>query len=463
MLTLDGLAYDFMAIGDFVLVGTADGRVEIQARLQPYGTLTSAAVTTGIVVRDGRDRVEWRLDGRQVVVNGIPRTLERGTSVRLRSHGVLRHDDEGLLFLSSLGDRLRVEFGYDCVDYSLYPAAHRAGRLRGLFGNFDGDPDNDLRSADGQVVDQLDPEGPDYRRPLYERFGESWRVAVGASHFSTPYQPPPGIDVRTFPRPMAPPSGEARSAAEAACRAAGVSDAVVLDACVFDYTQTGRESFTAGAARADRDLREGVPLAASGAIEIDRDRVGRLEGATREVTSPLTLTAGTYLFDGRGSRASVWRLLNASGDDMLAGMNLMAANPRRVTLPAGRYRLVIAVVPEASAARFRFRVRRPPEPEVSPLAPGVRASGRIDAPGQVRVFRLQLEAGSYDFVPQSTGELWWSLTGSDGYELFDANQRVFMERVAGRVIPAAGTYTLSVAGREWAGTGSFEVVFTRAR
>jgi hypothetical protein len=31
------------------------------------------------------------------------------------------------------------------------------------------------------------------------------------------------------------------------------------------------------------------------------------------------------------------------------------------------------------------------------------------------------------------------------------------------VIPAAGTYTLSVAGREWAGTGSFEVVYTRAR
>lgn len=463
MLTLDGLAYDFMAIGDFVLMRTVDvpGQpIEIQARLQPYGTRTAAAVTTGIAVGDGRDRVEWRLEDRQLLVNGVPRTLEPGAVIRLRSHAVLRHDADGPLLVTSLGDRLRVFFNTESVDYTFRVARHRAGKVRGLFGNFDGDPDNDLQSADGQIVNHQSTDAPDYQRPLYARFGESWRVSPSAALFATPYRAAAGADVRTFPRPLPPASAEARAAAESACRSAGVTDAVVLDSCVFDYLQAGGVGFVAAAARVDRGLRDGIPLAVAHPLVVDRDEVGRLEGTTRDVAYPLTLTAGTYLFDGRGTQDAVWRLLNASGDDMLAGMNLMAANPRRVTLPAGRYRLTVAIVPEATASRFRFRVRKPAEPEVSALLPGARASGRIDTPGQMRVFRLRLEAGRYDFVPQSTGELSWSLTGSDGYNRFDANQSVFMERAMGIEI-AAGTYTLSVAGREWAGTGTYDVVFTR--
>lgn len=460
MMTLDGLAYDFMAIGDFVLVGTSIGDVEIQARLQPYGTLASAAVTTGIAVRNGRDRVEWRLDDGQVLVNGVSRQLERGASVRLRSHAVLRRDDEGLLFLTSVGDRLRVAFGSASVDYSLYAASARAGTLRGLFGDFDGDPDNDLRSADRVLVNHRAADPPDYQRPLYQRFGESWRVAAGASLFSTPYTAPAGVDVRTFPRPAPAASGETRAAAEAACKAAGVVDAVVLDACVFDYMQSGGASFAAAAARADRDLREGVPLATARDIEVERDVIGRLEGTAREVVYPITLSAGTYLFDGRGSHATTWRFEAANGDDFLAGMNLMAANPRRVTLPGGRYQLRVAIVPESASGRFRFRVRKPAAPQVSALQPDVRVSGRIDVPGQMRVFQLQLEAGRYEFVPTSDGELSWSLTSRDDRERFDANQRVFMERAAGIEI-TTGAYTLAVFGREWAGTGSYEVGFTR--
>jgi hypothetical protein len=448
-----------MAIGDFVLMGTTAGDLEIQARLQPW--LSSASVTTGIAVLDRRDRVEWRLEGRQLVVNGVPRQLERGASVRLRSRAVLRHDNQGLLFLSSAGDRLRVQFSSGSVDYSLYAAKARAGMLRGLFGNFDGDPDNDLRSADGELVSHRPNEPPDYRRPLYTRFGESWRVAAAASLFSTQYAAPSGVDVQAFPRPRSAPSGDARAAAMAACKAAGVSDPVVLDACVFDYTQTGGASFVAAAAQADRDIREGVPLAVGREIEVERDLIGRLEGESRDVGYPIVLPAGTYLFDGRGSHATTWRLEAANGDDALAGRNVMAANPRRVTLPAGRYRLRVAVVPESAAGRFRFRVRKPPPPEVSPLQPGERVSGRIDTPGQMRVFHLQLEAGRYAFEPKSDGELSWSLTGRDGYERFDANQRVFMERVARLEITTSGTYTLSVSGREWAGTGSYEVGFTR--
>ena len=461
MMTLDGLAYDFMAIGDFALAGTTAGDFEIQARLQPYGSLTSAAVTTGIVVRDGRDRVEWQLEGHRVIVNGVARQLGPGTTVRLRSHAVLRHDSTGLLFLSSVGDRLRVAFGYASVDYSLYAANGRAATLRGLFGNFDGDRDNDLRSASGVLVSHRAGEAPDHQRPLYATFGESWRLAASASLFSTPYAAPDGVEPRTFPRPMPLPSGDARATAETACKAAGIADAIVFDACVFDYLQSGGASFIASAARADRDIREGVPLAVAREIEVEHELIGRLEGQTREVLFPITVAAGTYLFDGRGSYGTTWRLEAANGDDFLAGTNLMAGNPRRITLPGGRYRLRIAVVPESAAGRFRFRLRQPVAPDVSTLAPDIRVSGRIDAPGQMRVFQLQLSPGRYDFMPTSDGELWWSLTDRDGRERFDANQRVFMERAGRILIETSGIYTLSVSGREWAGTGVYEVGYTR--
>jgi hypothetical protein len=125
--------------------------------------------------------------------------------------------------------------------------------------------------------------------------------------------------------------------------------------------------------------------------------------------------------------------------------------------------LHVAVVPEASAGRFRFRVRQPAAPDVSALQAGARVSGRIDLPGQTRVFELQLEPGRYDFLPKSEGDLTWSLTGADGYDRFDANQHVFMERAAGVEITARGTYALMVSGRDWTGTGSYDVGFTRVR
>lgn len=461
MLTLDGLPYDFMAIGDFILVGSPLEDLAIHARLEPYGEFASASVTTGIAVRNRRDRVEWRLEGRQLLVNGAPLSLAQGGSIRLRSYGVLRHDHEGYLLLSSGGDRLRVVFNTASVDYTFSAPRARMGTLRGLFGNFDGDPDNDLRSAGGEVAthDRADPH--DHQRPLYRVFGESWRLTAETSVFATPFTAPAGVLVTTFPRAMPPSADAARSAASAACAAAGVTDPVVLDACVFDHMQAGDARFVSSSALADRERRDAVPLATGGEVTVDRDVRGRLEGGAREVVYPIALQAATYLFDGRGSSGTTWRLEAPDGSDSLAGMNLMAANPRRVTVAAGRYRLRVAVVPESSAASFRFRIRTSPVPEVSKLAPGMRVSGRIDVTGQTRVFELQLEPGRYTFVPTSDGALWWSLVGADGYERFDANQRVFMERAEGLTITTGGRYTLTVAGREWAGTGRYEVGFTR--
>ena len=77
--------------------------------------------------------------------------------------------------------------------------------------------------------------------------------------------------------------------------------------------------------------------------------------------------------------------------------------------------------------------------------------------GETRDYRLDLVPGTYDFEPTTADELSWSLTDAAGDELFDANQRSFMQTAKGLVIQKAGTYTLETSGRWWVGTGSYSL------
>ena len=464
LLTLDGRVYDFMGIGDFVLARMQLGDVEVQGRLQPYGQHPGAAVTTGLAFRDGRDRVEWDLsDATTVRVNGVRHPLETGRVLKLRSRAQIRREDLSWVLISSTGDRLEFDFMGECLDYTFAAAAHRRGRVAGLFGDYDGDPGNDLRARDGGVVLLAASDLHDYRHPLYATFGESWRVSAAQTLFGTAYAPPAGVVVRTFPTPRAAPSAEVLTAAVTECRAAGVTDPALLDACVFDRVQAGSTAFVAGAARADDRIRTAVPIATPGAIAVDQELSGRLAEGTRSVAYAVTLPAGTYLIDGRGSRGTSWQLVNSKGEDLLIAASEMHDAPPRIAVPAGRYSLVVSLVPESTEGRFRARVRPSPTPAAIALPLGTAVNGRIDDAGQVVAYRLTLDAGTYDFQPTPTGELWWSLTDAAGNEVFDANQRVFMERAEALTIPKTGAYTLVVAGRYWVGTGTYQLEVARGR
>ncbi len=459
--SLDGRYYDFMAIGDFNLMSFARGDVDVQVRLQPYRQRTSATVTTALVVRDGRDRVEWSVGQDDPLVNGVKRHIPVGNTLKLQSYGIVKNTVDGYLVLTSVGDRIEIYQLPESVDYTVQPAAHRRGTARGLLGNFDGDPDNDLRSASGKTIAMVEDQAPEHSQPLYAAFGESWRVVPAKSLFSTAYRPADGIDPAAFPsRSPAADDGE-RAAAQKQCQATGIADPALLDACVFDAVQTGSDSFTASAVRVDAKLKSAAAaLPAGGRAVPNAEWTGLLLTGTRDVSYTIDLERGVYLFDARGSRGTQWSALSSDGTDLLAGESgrVMGDYPiRRVITKPGHYTIQVGLHGDSPSGRFRFRVRSVAPPAVAQLPVGEAVEAHISSPGEARDYTLDLVPGRYDFEPTTTDDLSWSLTNSAGDELFDANQHSFMQSAKGVVIQKPGTYTLETFGRWWVGTGSYSL------
>ncbi|MCA9543109.1 MAG: hypothetical protein KC613_01930 [Myxococcales bacterium] len=120
------------------------------------------------------------------------------------------------------------------------PAAERAGIYRGLLGDFDGDPANDLRLADGSAL-AVDPLAGEL---LYGPFRAAWRaVDHGRLFEDRPGEGPGAFDRDDFPGELANLQGfddEARALARAVCVDAGVRDEDRrLDECTLDVVCTG--------------------------------------------------------------------------------------------------------------------------------------------------------------------------------------------------------------------------------
>lgn len=357
--TLDGYTYDFQAIGTFTYLASIRNDFEIQVQQQANKDLRYASANSALAVRDGGDRVEWSIDRPDPLLNGVPRPMAVGSEVKLRSRGILRRTPDGYLFLSSVGDRLIVSVSSEMVDFYLRPAAHRRGKVRGLLGNFDGDRDNDFKTADGKPV-AIAGEAADFNHPLYAQFGASWRVSG------------PGLITRTLPagpNPLAFPEREpgavvqAVAAARAKCEAAGVTNPEARDACAFDLAATGNDAFVRSAVKAGREEigREravGVPLA------LNTEASGALNGREARSVYTIRLAPGTYLFHSTGSERTSWTLEAPNGTALFTAdqSRLMGETPARVTISAAaEYRITVSVRWEMLDGSYRIRV--------TPLAP----------------------------------------------------------------------------------------------
>lgn len=248
--TFDGARYDLQAAGEFVGIESPDDDLEVQYRLEPPGLRTDVSVVTAVAARVGEHRVVFsahdespvRIDGDPVTISG-----EEVRSLSDDSTAILIRERDRYTVVWPDGSNLHAEFRGGHLDPYFLPAEARDGRLTGLFGDADGDPENDFRTRDGEVL----PSPPDFE-PLYQRFAESWRVRPEESLFDYA----PGESTETF-TDRSIPTAEAtvanlspadRTRAEAVCREAGVTDGPLLRDCILDYGYTGDESFVASAA-----------------------------------------------------------------------------------------------------------------------------------------------------------------------------------------------------------------------
>ncbi len=257
LVTLDSLPYDLQAVGEFHLLQSPDGRLDVQARYAPMGASTSISVLAGVAMRIGDETVEVASDG-SVLINGDPSIIGvDGTESLSDGSVVVKSKGTTLVATSEPSVLIKVQDGV----IGIMPADGVA--TRGLLGDHDGDPSNDLKAADGEQFDKQTP-----AHTLYGAFAESWRVTDATSAFTYANgQSTESFTDRSFPTDVKKLSDFSQSALDAAtsqCREQGVKSPSGLESCVYDLVTTGDIRYaTAAAAVSDQVVDPSAPVFAS--------------------------------------------------------------------------------------------------------------------------------------------------------------------------------------------------------
>ncbi len=285
LVTFDRLKYDHHAVGEFILAKSTDGNFEIQVREAAVPASSQVALNTAAAMKVGNTRVAFYVKDfpdsdttNPLRVDGKP-TVIQGGSLSLPGGGTITQVNQGSYIVEwTTGERVGVKvdsFGSSAL-LDINPALPqtRQGQLIGLLGNFNGNPDDDLKSRDGKVlppqstinqVSQITQNLTNwvpiplnqveslFLEQLHKQFGDSWRISQQESLFDyAPGKNTESYTNRAFPngfqvlRMLLPAQVQA---AEAACRQAGVPSER-LEGCLFDVGVTGNADFAKVAANA---------------------------------------------------------------------------------------------------------------------------------------------------------------------------------------------------------------------
>jgi hypothetical protein len=118
----------------------------------------------------------------------------------------------------------------------------RLSKMYGLLGNYNNNPNDDMKTRQGKVVGI----NPNYDQ-LYKEYGNSWRIPQPESLFA--YEVGETTATFTnlnFPKKvltLADFTTQQKQEAERVCRSAGVTASAMLESCMFDVLVTGDRSF----------------------------------------------------------------------------------------------------------------------------------------------------------------------------------------------------------------------------
>ncbi|GAB3965586.1 hypothetical protein GCM10029978_028650 [Actinoallomurus acanthiterrae] len=268
LISFDGGSVDFQGAGDYVLAESTTDNFMVQGRYTrlPHRS-TSMSVNRGVaarvggsVIAFGDDTTSEPLDPQVATLDGRRLPLKEGVTTKLPGGAMLTFGKvRGAVVRWPDGTELMA--GRWIADNAfLTLAKSRWGKVRGLLGNADSDPTNDLTARDGTPVkDPLD------FQQLYGKFGASWRVQGNTSFFRStipqdgalPIEPPKRASVADLPAAV-------RAAAEKTCRDEGVAPGAALEQCVLDVALAGDLRFADNAAVVAQRMRSTVDLSALG-------------------------------------------------------------------------------------------------------------------------------------------------------------------------------------------------------
>ncbi|KAL5010333.1 hypothetical protein ScPMuIL_012638 [Solemya velum] len=193
--TLDGFQYTFNGLGEYTLLDMQNGvgRFKLQTRtakaLAVDGREVDATVYSAIaglhVNTDGRFQVEMNYTRTGMAIYGNGRDFTRdfydntsfnfvqdNLSLFRAENTVIAVFNDGIIVAASLAVRMLQVSVIVPTEYRGY------AEFKGLLGNYDNNPDNDLVTADGKTLDSSITE-----EELFYQFGQTWQVSPSESIF----------------------------------------------------------------------------------------------------------------------------------------------------------------------------------------------------------------------------------------------------------------------------------------
>ncbi len=285
LITFDGFKYDHQAMGEFILAKSTDNSFEVQVREAAVPGHSNVSVNSATAIKLGSDRVAFYAKdlpdadtSTPVRVNGKP-TVIQGT-LNLPGGGKISNNGGGYIVQAPTGEQVAISVSQfssaPLLDISPSISKNRQGQMMGLLGNFNGNPNDDLRTRSGEIIKPqssvnevkqitqnfniaqwipipLDEVESVYLNELHKKFGDSWRISQAESLFDyAPGKNTESFTNRAFPngfqilRMLLP---QQVQMAEKACREAKVG-ADRLEGCMFDVGVTGNADFAKVAANA---------------------------------------------------------------------------------------------------------------------------------------------------------------------------------------------------------------------
>ncbi|WP_407050832.1 VWD domain-containing protein [Methyloraptor flagellatus] len=175
MVTFKGLAYDFMAVGDYTLVKSVEPGNAFDIQIRTSGEHGVMSYTTEIAAQVGANTVDFELDG-AVKLNGVATPIAVGSVRKIDGGTISRTKDDTYVVNWETGESLKVvNKGGEYFDemVSLGPNA-RPGSVVGLLGA-NTTQANDIQLADGTVLHN--PTNDE----LVGAYASSWSVGTDLS------------------------------------------------------------------------------------------------------------------------------------------------------------------------------------------------------------------------------------------------------------------------------------------
>jgi hypothetical protein len=251
--TFDGAAYDFQRVGEFTAVRSTVDDLEIQVRQRPWGSSRVVAVNSAVAVRVAGHRVgvyltdtgaRTTVDGSAVDLAGGPAEVPGGGTVTLDA-GIRR-----VTISEPDGTYVGVDYAPgSALNLTIGEPESQRGFLQGLLGTPGNDPAGWRVTPEDSLFDYATGED-----------------TTTFTDLSFPYA---DLPLDSVPDPN-------REAARAACAAAGITDATLLDACTLDVALSGDKNAAAAAivAQSAGTVTDSKMLAASNAGQPWTDAAG---------------------------------------------------------------------------------------------------------------------------------------------------------------------------------------------